>query len=184
LRRGEWRAATPAQVKELRSVDVEGTLQELLDREQIKDTLYRYASTIDVKDFDQMRTLFTDDIVAQYGDAPPIEGADTLVKWIDQMTVDRPWQHHLLSVYHVDLDGDEADALVYHTSHQLAETDPDNVIVIVARYRNSLRRVGGAWKISRLKMEIGWLEERRYSQTAAGDKEAAENLAAQDRARN
>jgi hypothetical protein len=42
--------------------------------------------------------------------------------------------------------------------------DPDTVIVIVARYKDSLRREAGTWKIVDKYMEIGWLEERHYSQ--------------------
>ena len=50
------------------------------------------------------------------------------------------WQHHLLSVYHVEVDGDDAKALVYHTSHQLFEDDPDSAKLLVGRYHNELRR--------------------------------------------
>ena len=88
-------------------MDVERTLQELVDRQQIVDTLYRCASTIDSKDY-PLRALFADGAVAQYAGEEPLHGADTIVSWIDQMTLDRSWQHHLLSVYHVDIEGDEA----------------------------------------------------------------------------
>ena len=127
--------------------DVERTLQELVDRQQILDTLYRYASTIDSKDYPRLRSLFADDAVAQYAGGAPLHGADTIVSWIDQMTLDRSWQHHLLSVYHVDIEGDEARTLTYHTSHQLTDSDPDTVIEIVGKYRDTLRKLDGAWKI-------------------------------------
>lgn len=141
-------------------VDLEHAVQELLDRQRIQDTLYRYASTIDVKDFPRLRELFVDDAVGQYGDAPPIHGADAIVAWIDSMTADSTWQHHKLTVYHVDIDGDEATALTYHTSHQTTVADPDVVTVIVARYRDVLRRVGDGWKIAEKVFEIGWAEQR------------------------
>ena len=129
-------------------MDVERTLQELVDRQQILDTLYRYASTIDSKDYPRLlRALFADDAVAQYAGGEPLHGADTIVSWIDQMTLDRSWQHHLLSVYHVDIEGDEARTLTYHTSHQLTDSDPDTVIEIVGTYRDTLRKLDGAWKI-------------------------------------
>ena len=57
-----------------------------------------------------------------------------------------------------------ARTLTYHTSHQTTVEDPDTVIVLVARYKDSLRRQGGTWKIFDKYMEIGWLEERHYSQ--------------------
>src|SRR3954447_3414204 len=145
-------------------VDLERAVQDLVDRQQITDTLYRYASSIDDKDYATLRSLFVDDAVGTYDGAPEIKGADEIVRWIDEATQDRAWQHHKLTVYHVDIEGDEAKALTYHTSHQKTVDDPDNVIVIVARYRDVLRRVDGTWKIADKVMEIGWIEERRFSQ--------------------
>jgi 3-phenylpropionate/cinnamic acid dioxygenase small subunit len=152
---------------EVTEVDVERTLQDMLDRQQIVDTLYRYASTIDTKDFKTLRSLFVDDAVGKYGDAEAIKGADEIVRWIDEATQDRAWQHHKLTVYHVDIDGDEAKTLTYHTSHQKTVDDPDTVIVIVARYHDVLRRVDGTWKIADKLMEIGWIEERHAPQAPA-----------------
>jgi 3-phenylpropionate/cinnamic acid dioxygenase small subunit len=145
-------------------VDLERTVQDLLDRQQITDVLYRYASTIDYKDYAAMRSLFTDDAVGKYGDADAIHGADNIIAWIDSATQDRAWQHHKLTVYHVDIDGDDAKTLTYHTSHQTTVSDPDTVIVIVARYKDALRREGGTWKIYDKFMEVGWVEERHHSQ--------------------
>lgn len=159
----------------------EKALQQLIDRQQIEETLYRYASAIDQKDYATLRTVFVDDVVAQYATAPEVHGADTLVTWIDEMSVDQAFQHHLINVYHVDVDGDLARALTYHTSHQVRQSDPDTVLVIVGRYRDVLRRVGGGWKIAEKRMEVGWMEERHFSQSAASEREAAENLAAQSR---
>jgi ketosteroid isomerase-like protein len=146
-------------------MDLERKIQDLLDRQEIADVLYRYASTIDYKDYPAMRALFTDDAVGKYGDSDPIHGADKIIAWIDSATQDRAWQHHKLTVYHIDIDGDTARTLTYHTSHQTTVDDPDRVIVIVARYQDALRREDGRWKIFDKYMEVGWVEERRYSQS-------------------
>ncbi len=146
-------------------MDIESAVQELLDRQRITDTLYRYASTIDDKDYAGLREVLADDVVGTYGDFPTIRGADELVGWIDGMTKDKAWQHHKLTVYHVDIEGDEARALTYHTSHQTTTNDLDTVIVIVARYKDVLHRDGGRWKIADKVMEIGWIEQRRAGQT-------------------
>jgi SnoaL-like domain len=159
-------------------MDIEATLQTVVDRQEIVDTLYRYASTIDTKNFVRLRSLFVDDAVGQYAGGEPIHGADAIVAWIDSMTVDRAWQHHFLNVYHVDIDGDDARALTYHTSHQTTTADPDTVMVIVARYRDVLRKVDGTWKIADKRMDVGWIEERHASQAATTDAEAAESAPA------
>jgi len=132
----------------------------LADRIAITDTIYRYASCIDVKDLDGIRAVLADDLWAQYGNAEPVLGGDAVAAWIAEMTAPVIWQHHLLSVYHVDLDGDEAKALVYHTSHQIFEDDPDSAKLLVGRYHNELRREPDGWKISRLVLELGWAEAK------------------------
>lgn len=81
------------------------TVRQLLDRQAIVDLLLRYASTIDAKDYTTMRSLFCDDIHARYGDEV-VDGGDELLAWIDRMTADATWQHHMLNVYHVDFVSD------------------------------------------------------------------------------
>jgi ketosteroid isomerase-like protein len=131
------------------------------DRIAIEDTLYRYASTTDRFDYEVgLRSVLADDIVAQYGNAEPIHGADSVIDFFKEFTEGCTMQHHFLSVYHVDVDGDEADALVYHTSHQLFEQAPGIVHTLVGRYRNRLRRTPDGWKISRLVLELCWGERR------------------------
>jgi ferredoxin len=137
-------------------------LRRLIDRQQICEVLYRYASSVDYKDFATLRSLFTDDAHGVYMTVADLTGADEIVKWIDGMTADKSWQHHKLTVYHVDFTGpDEASALTYHTSHQTDVGDDSTVTLIVARYRDKLRRVGGTWKITEKIMEPGWMEQRR-----------------------
>ena len=135
-------------------------VRHLQDRAEITDVLYRYASTIDRFDRDGLRSLLADDLWAQYGNAEPISGGDAVAAWIAEATASVVWQHHLLSVYHVEVDGDRASALVYHTSHQVFEDDPDTAKLLVGRYQNELRREPDGWRISRLVLEILWGEEK------------------------
>jgi hypothetical protein len=133
----------------------------LADRIAVTDTIYRYASTIDSFDLKGLRGLLHDNVVAQYGNRDPIIGGDEVATWISNAIATVVWQHHLFSVYHVDIDGDTATALVYHTSHQVTADAPDEVKVLVGRYHNEMRRDADGWKISRLLMEIGWGETRK-----------------------
>ena len=135
--------------------------QTVADRQAVTDTLYRYASCIDSFDLDGLRSILDDDLVAQWGNADPVHGGDAAVEWIKGMTATVIWQHHLLSVYHVDVDGDHAKALVYHTSYMCHSESPKEVRQLVARYHNELRREGDRWRISKLVMEIVWGEIRR-----------------------
>jgi hypothetical protein len=136
----------------------DAAIRSLQDRVDITDVLYRYASTIDRFDLEGLRGTLADDVWAQYGNADPVVGGDALTSWIGEMIADVVWQHHLLSVYHVDVGGDHAKALVYHTSHQVFGEDPENAKLLVGRYHNELRREAGGWKISRLVLELLWGE--------------------------
>ena len=134
-------------------------LGRLLERQAIVDLLLRYASSIDAKDYATLRSLFCEDIHARYGDIE-VDGADALLRWIDDMTADATWQHHMLHVYHVDFTSDtEATALTYHTSHQTTSSAPNTCKKIVARYYDKVRKVDGAWKIADKYMQIGWVED-------------------------
>jgi hypothetical protein len=130
------------------------------DRERIEEALYRYASTIDSGDLGRLRTVLTDDARAKYGARDWLEGADAIVDFIREKGETVGWQHHLLSVYHVEVEGDEATALTYHTSYQIARDEPDQAAMIVARYHDRLLRVHGEWRIHEKRMEIGWRETR------------------------
>jgi hypothetical protein len=135
----------------------------LKDRLDVADSIYRYASCIDRRDMAGLRRILADDMWAKYGNSDPMTGGDTVRDWIDSATKDTLWQHHLLSVYHTDIEGDHAKALVYHTSYQTFRDDPDTVRVLVARYHNELKRGSGVWQISRLVFEILWGEKRTDS---------------------
>jgi ketosteroid isomerase-like protein len=135
-------------------------IRAIQDRLDITDALYRYASTIDRFDWDGLRAVLADDIVARYGNADPVEGGEAVAEWISGFCAGVVWQHHLLSVYHVEVDGDHAKALVYHTSHQLFGDEPEAPKLLVGRYHNELRREDDGWKISTLLLEIVWAETK------------------------
>jgi hypothetical protein len=142
------------------NLGADSALRLLQDRLDITDVLYRYASTIDRFDSEGLRSVLADDMWAQYGNADPITGGDAVAAWIGEATAHVVWQHHLLSVYHVDIDGDHASALVYHTSHQVFEDEAETAKVLVGRYHDELRREPDGWRISKLELEILWAEEK------------------------
>jgi ketosteroid isomerase-like protein len=139
---------------------VDEALRAIQDRIDITDVLYRYASTIDRFDLEGLRGTLADDLLAQYGNAEPVRGGEAVAAWIAEAIAPVVWQHHLLSVYHVEVDRDHAKALVYHTSHQVFESEPESAKLLVGRYRNELRREADGWKISRLVLELLWGESK------------------------
>ena len=135
-------------------------LAALRDRAGISDTLLRYGSCIDLADREGLRALLADDLWARYGNGEPIVGGDAVVDWIVQATAATLRQHHMLNVYEVEVDGDTARALVYHTSHRVLRDTPDTVSILVGRYHAELRRAGEGWLITRILLEYVWAERR------------------------
>ena len=136
------------------------SLRALQDRTEIADVLYKYSSTVDSFDYDGLRSVLADDIWTQYGNGDPVEGADKLADWIAEATATIIWQHHLLNVYHITIDGDQAKTLSYLTSYQVFKENPDAAIILVARYHDELRRTAEGWKISKRIMELLWGESK------------------------
>jgi SnoaL-like domain len=138
----------------------QASIRALQDRIDITDVLYRYSSAIDSFDSEGIRSVFADDVWAHYGNLEPVSGGDALTEWITGATGSITWQHHLLSVYHVKLDGDSASALSYLTSHQVFDGEPNVAKILVARYHDELRRTPAGWKISKKVAEFLWSESR------------------------
>jgi ketosteroid isomerase-like protein len=136
------------------------SLQALQDRNDIADVLYRYTASVDSFDTEGVRSALADDIWAQYGNGDPVVGGDALAGWIAEATATVIWQHHLLNVYQVNIDGDQASALSYLTSYQVFKENPDAAIILVARYHDELRRTSAGWRISKRIMELLWGESK------------------------
>ena len=136
------------------------SLQTLQDRIDIADVLYKYSSSVDSFDTEGVRSVLADDIWAHYGNGDPVEGGDKLASWIAEATATVIWQHHLLNVYHITIDGDQAKTLCYLTSYQVFEENPEEAIILVARYHDELKRTPSGWKISKRIMELLWGESK------------------------
>jgi hypothetical protein len=138
----------------------QGAVQALQDRVDITDVLYRYSSAVDAFDTDGVRSVLADDIHAQYGNGEAVTNGDALASWIAEATATVIWQHHLANVYHVTIDGDHASTLTYLTSYQVFKENPDEAVILVARYHDELTRTSAGWKISKRVMELLWAEKK------------------------
>ena len=136
------------------------SVQALQDRFDVTDVLFRYSTGVDSFDTAAVRSVLADEIWAQYGNSEPVTDPDALAAWIDEATATCIWQHHQLSPYRVEIDGDHAKALSYLTSYQVFREQPDAAVLLVARYHDELKRTADGWKISRRIMEILWGESR------------------------
>src|SRR5258708_28946989 len=91
----------------------------VFDREQIRETIYRYPVSIDTRDWKLFRSIFTDEIEIFLGVAVrakrPLQRvkADDFTQSVTAVITSFSVTQHMLSDYHIEVKGDEASCLFY-----------------------------------------------------------------------
>jgi 3-phenylpropionate/cinnamic acid dioxygenase small subunit len=135
-------------------------LQALVDRQEIVDTIVRYAHALDTKDWAAALACFADDVETDYGDlrgtAPERLRAETFVD-LRRRALEHLQTHHLSTNHLVTLDGDRATCGSATLIHRL---DParssDNTFDTLAHYTHTLARTPQGWRITRVKQAVAW----------------------------
>jgi ketosteroid isomerase-like protein len=127
-------------------------LQELEDREQIRQIVVDYAKYLDSGDHAAYASLFADDgvLVAQLGRAVgPAAIEEVLDKNLGpQVRGHLPEAIHVVNNQRIDIDGDHATTVVVWF-YLTTDTDGVPTVLQSGRYRDDLVRDSGAWKIKR-----------------------------------
>jgi len=124
------------------------------DRAAVIDTVNRYATALDSRDWDLLDEVFTPDAVGDFG-AGPLTGRDALRDLV-RRTVGRggPSQH-LLANHRVDLGSDTARCVCQVRAFS-AGTGPSvgKSYELLGEYRDQLVRTPDGWRIARREMTI------------------------------
>ena len=131
------------------------SLQYLLDRLAIHDTITRGCTAIDTRQPDLFDQVFTQDAIVDYS---PLWGPDSYPAfrewskgWADSASGSFAAWMHLLSNMVVEIDGDQATAMTdYH--NPLIAMD-QSVIHSFARYHDRLARTPDGWRITHRRTE-------------------------------
>ena len=143
------------------TLSADAAIRALQDRIDITDVLYRYASTIDRFDLDGLRRVLADDAVGAVRERRSGQSVATRSRAGSARRSPTSSGSTTCSASTTSRSTATARrALVYHTSHQVFEDDPDTAKLLVGRYHNELRREHDGWRISRLVLEILWGEEK------------------------
>lgn len=128
--------------------DLETRLQELVDEAEIRRVATDYASLVDARRWNDLVEIFADDLKVNYHNGRTVvNGAQATVDYIIENTAHLAWQHHFVSVYGIDVDGDQAMAEAYLVSHQMLNDDPSQVLMMAASYDLGFRR-DVRWRMS------------------------------------
>ena len=140
------------------------SLQWLVDREQIRETVYRYPVAVDSRDWKLFRSLFTDEVdillttAARPARPRQIVKADNFTKGVDKVISSFQVTQHFLTDYHIEVKGDEALCLCYmQARHFPPKEKPGQPIWdIGGHYTYHLKRTADGWKIPKYTLMVTW----------------------------
>jgi ketosteroid isomerase-like protein len=124
------------------------------DRAAVIDTVNRYATALDSRDWALLDEVFTPDAVGDYGRGE-LKGRDALRSMIRRMLDGSGPSQHLLGNHRVELDGDVARCTCQVRAFSAGRgAAAGRSYEILGEYRDRLVRTKGGWRISRREMTI------------------------------
>lgn len=141
--------------------DTERRLTELLDREAIRDCLYRYCRGIDRADEAALRSAYWPDATDQHGRyAGPVEGFFELVK---QGSAGGPRNIHQVSNILIEFASETVAAVesaFNALQRSLRKDGTVGQVMLAGRYCDLFEKRDGEWRIARRVVVYDWLEEQ------------------------
>ncbi len=134
------------------------------DKFEVVETKYRYAQTLDAREWDGYRALLADELVIDfrglgYRGSGSVRTADWWMTQVMGLIPGFDVTQHVMSTPVVDDLGDGEVALTMYlvASHRLHRDDPDDrTFTIGARYSDRLRREGERWVFTELVLDRLW----------------------------
>ena len=139
------------------------SLQEISDRLEIQDLVFRYAQIIDAKDFDRLRDeIFTADAFIDYGAFGGSRGdLETTIDFLHKAMAIFPNTQHLNANVQVELDPDDPDAargrvMCFNPQDMRTQDGGSHIFFCGLWYVDEYRRTEEGWRIARR------VEEKSY----------------------
>jgi 3-phenylpropionate/cinnamic acid dioxygenase small subunit len=132
------------------------TVQEIGDRLEIGQLLYRYARAIDTRELDLLDGVFTPDAEIHYAVGGGVRLPYREMKpWLAQVLPMHRVTQHAMSNPLVEVDGDRARATTYLTAAHVQETQDGALHYVVQHgvYSDELTRTPAGWRISRRRLD-------------------------------
>lgn len=142
-------------------------LQELADREQIREVLYRMSRAIDRHDMDLRASVWHPDATDNHG---IFDGsvADYTAWLVSDQSPASKFDHtqHMLGNILIELDGDVADTESYLLATHVMHDDAGEYFDIMGcRYFDRLERRNGEWRIAVRQVLVDWRTAARADET-------------------
>jgi len=132
------------------------------DKLAVAETVYRYATAVDRRDWILYRSLFADTVTIDFSsydpDLPPRQmSADDWVVGVVPLFTGLAATQHSMSNPLATIDGDVATITMYVQAHHVF--DPTNAAswyTIGGYYDDTLARVNGRWLLTGVRLTVTW----------------------------
>jgi len=114
----------------------------------VVEVLVRYATAIDTRDWDLLRSCFTDDVAADYGASGRWTDREGIVAFMEGAHAGFGPTNHMLTNFTVRIDGDRARARCSVHAVLAFAADPTAWIDTVGHYEDELVRTSDGWRIA------------------------------------
>lgn len=135
---------------------LDARLQDMLDREEIRQLITAYCNAADRHDHEKMRSLYHEDAIDEHGamfTGPAMEFIDKLPEIQANMEI----LHHNVTTINLAIDGDYAEGEVYLLALHRARMPEGPIDVLVGgRYFDKYARRGGKWKFLHRAIVADW----------------------------
>lgn len=142
---------------------MDNDIRELLDRAKIIETVNSYGMSVDTRNFDWFRSLFTDtvevDYTAMLGGKPYTVAADELTKKWKALLTSFESTQHIIANHVVNIEGDMAMTRAHFQAHHILINRKGGTSWTVAGYYiHKLKRTDAGWRINYVQLTNLWGE--------------------------
>lgn len=130
----------------------------LIDQLDVQRVLISYAHALDARDWDLLRSCFTEEASTDYGSIAGVNnGREAIVTACRDFLSGLDASHHLIGSISIDCGVDEATAVCYlQAQHVFKGADGGDLLLHGGIYRDRLIRTSQGWKIVHRRLELVW----------------------------
>jgi ketosteroid isomerase-like protein len=143
------------------------TLQDLLDREAIRDALYRYCRGIDRCDEAALRSAYWEDATDCHGSWNG-SAAGFIEQALAKLRHGGRRVHQITNVL-IELRGGDAAVESSFFALQVTGAQPDRETFLCGRYTDRFERREGEWRVASRTVVYDWIEERTRPELSQED---------------
>lgn len=141
--------------------------QLLHDRAEISDVCRRVGWYMDRGSWDQLSTVFTDEVLLDYssltGEPATMIPSQKIIEGWRQSLSGYAAAQHMISNQLTTVEGDSATSTaMFLATHYLPNSDGGPIWTLGGEYHYGLVRTADGWRINALTMIIGWADGNRH----------------------